>query len=80
MTGYSIVEPAAVLATHLTEVIRTHAQELLGRRVQQLIDNLRQRNQVLVTELTEVSGVKIGVIQKYYRDCCGSESPSGIWS
>jgi flagellar biosynthesis protein FlhA len=65
MTGYSIVEPAAVLATHLTEVIRTHAQELLGRQeVQQLIDNLRQRNQVLVTELTEVSGVKIGVIQK----------------
>lgn len=65
MSGYSIVEPAAVMATHLTEVIRGHAHELLGRQeVQQLLDNMKARNAVLVTELTDVSRVKIGVIQK----------------
>ncbi len=76
MAGFSVVEPAAVLATHLTEVIRTHAHEILGRQeVQQLIDNLRERNQVLVNELLEVAGVKVGVIQKVLQNLLRERIP-----
>ena len=31
MLGYTVVEPASVLATHLTETVRRHADELLTR-------------------------------------------------
>ncbi len=76
MAGYSVVEPAAVLATHLTEVIRNHAHDLLGRQeVQQLIDHLRERNQVLVGELLEVAGVKVGVVQKVLQNLLQEKVP-----
>ena len=76
MSGYSVVEPAAVLATHLTEVIRTHAHELLGRQeVQQLLNNLKERNPVLINELTEAAGVKIGVIQKVLQNLLRERVP-----
>jgi len=76
MAGYSVVEPAAVLATHLTEVIRSHAYELLGRQeVQKLIDNLKERNPVLVHELLEVTNVKIGVAQKVLQNLLRERLP-----
>ncbi len=50
--GYTVVEPAAVLMTHLTHVVRTHAHELLGRQeVRTLLDSVRQRSPVVVDEL-----------------------------
>lgn len=76
MAGYSVVEPAAVLATHLTEIIKTHAGELLGRQeVQQLIDNLKERNAVLVNELLEASGVKVGTVQKVLQNLLRERIP-----
>ncbi|RJP35530.1 MAG: flagellar biosynthesis protein FlhA [Candidatus Omnitrophota bacterium] len=76
MAGYSVVEPASVLATHLTEVIRNHAHDLLGRQeVQQLIDHLKERNQVLVNELLQVANVKIGVIQKVLQNLLRERIP-----
>ncbi len=76
MAGYSVVEPAAVLATHLTEVIKSHADELLGRQeVQQLIDNLKERNSVLVNELLEASAVKVGTIQKVLQNLLRERVP-----
>lgn len=76
MAGYNIVDPASVLATHLTEIIRTHAFELLGRQeVQGLIDNLKERNAVLVNELIEGMGVKIGVIQKVLQNLLRERVP-----
>jgi flagellar biosynthesis protein FlhA len=52
LLGYTIVDPPSVIATHLTEVIRRHAHELLGRQqVQVLIDNLRQNQPSLVDEV-----------------------------
>ncbi len=52
LAGFTVVEPSAVLATHLTHVIRTHAHELLGRQeVRQLLDTVRQTNAALVEEL-----------------------------
>jgi flagellar biosynthesis protein FlhA len=50
--GYTIVDPPSVIATHLTEVVRSHAHELLGRQqTQVLIDTLRQAQPSLVEDL-----------------------------
>ncbi len=50
--GYTVVEPAAVLATHLVEVIKSNAHKLLSRKdVSNLIDNLKQDNPTVVEEL-----------------------------
>ncbi len=65
MAGYNVIEPPAVLATHLTEVIRAHAAQLLGRQeVQQLLDNMREVQPVVIKELVEVAQVKLGTVQK----------------
>ena len=50
--GYTVVDPPSIIATHLTEVIRSHIAELLTRQdVQNLVDNLKESNPVLVDEL-----------------------------
>ncbi len=62
--GYTVVNLASVIATHLAEVIRTHCHELLGRQdVQKLLDRLVQTNPKVVEEL--VPGLlSLGAIQK----------------
>ncbi|MFN0050554.1 MAG: flagellar biosynthesis protein FlhA [Planctomycetales bacterium] len=50
--GFHVVEPGAVIAAHLTEVIRRHSDELLSReQVHQLLEHLKQRSPKLVEEL-----------------------------
>jgi flagellar biosynthesis protein FlhA len=50
--GYVVVTPSAVLATHLEEVIKRHAHELIGLQdVQNMLDALRERNPVVVSAL-----------------------------
>ena len=50
--GYTVVDPPSIIATHLTEVIRSHIAELLTRQdVQNLIDNVKENNPVLIDEL-----------------------------
>ena len=69
MAGYNVIEPSAVLATHLTEIIKIHADIILGRQeVRELIDHLRERNETLVTELLDTVGMKIGTIQKVLQN------------
>lgn len=62
--GYTVVDPPAIIATHLTEVIRNSLSELLSRQdVQTLIDNIKESNPVLIDELVpKLMG--IGEIQK----------------
>ncbi|MBP2642437.1 MAG: flhA [Firmicutes bacterium] len=64
LAGYTVVDAVSVLATHLTEVIRAHAAEILGRQdVQTIIDSVRQTNPAVVDEL--VPGLlSLGDIQK----------------
>jgi flagellar biosynthesis protein FlhA len=62
--GYTVVEPAAVIATHLTEVIKKHAPDLLGRQeVKLLLDGVRDRAGAVVDELVP-SLLTIGGVQK----------------
>jgi flagellar biosynthesis protein FlhA len=52
LLGYNVVEPSAVIITHLTEVVRTHSHELLTRQqVHQLLDNLKQSSPKVIEEL-----------------------------
>lgn len=49
--GYTVVDPATVIATHITEILKTHAHELLGRQeVQTLLDNLSKTSPKVVEE------------------------------
>jgi flagellar biosynthesis protein FlhA len=65
MFGYTVVEPGAVIATHMTEVCRRHADEILTRDAcKHLIDELKQSQPTVVSELipsvlslAEVQGV-----------------------
>jgi len=66
--GYTVVDGAAVMATHVTEVIRRHADELLGRQeVQNLLDNLARTHPKTVEELTP-SLLSLGAIQKVLQN------------
>ena len=64
LNGYTVVDAVSVLATHLTEIIKQHASEILGRQeTQNLVDNLAKSNRGLVDEVVpELLG--IGEIQK----------------
>ena len=49
--GYTVIDPLSVMQTHLSEVVRRHAYELLGRaEVIQLVDNLKKTSPELVEE------------------------------
>ncbi|MBO6305354.1 MAG: flagellar biosynthesis protein FlhA [Selenomonadaceae bacterium] len=64
LNGYTVVDAVSVLATHLTEVIKMHAAEILGRQeTQNLIDNLRQTNAALVDDVVPEL-MSVGEIQK----------------
>ncbi|MBR4695289.1 MAG: flagellar biosynthesis protein FlhA [Selenomonadaceae bacterium] len=64
LNGYTVVDAVSVLATHLTEVIKAHADEILGRQeTQNLIDNLKKTNESLVDEVVP-DLMNVGEIQK----------------
>ncbi|MBE0584151.1 MAG: FHIPEP family type III secretion protein, partial [Desulfofustis sp.] len=51
MAGYTVVDCTTVMATHISEIIRKHAHELIGRQeVQNLLDNLGKTSPKLVEE------------------------------
>jgi len=52
LLGYNVVEPTAVIVTHLTEIVRRHSDELLSRQqVHQLLENLKQTSPKVIEEL-----------------------------
>jgi flagellar biosynthesis protein FlhA len=68
MMNYTVVDPATVLATHLTETIRNHAYELLGRQeVKALIDYVAETHPKLTEELVPKT-LSIGEIQKVLQN------------
>jgi flagellar biosynthesis protein FlhA len=67
-SGLTVVEPAAVLATHLTQIIRNHAPELLGRQeTKMLLDALRPDNAALVDEIVP-DVLTLGEVQKVLQN------------
>jgi flagellar biosynthesis protein FlhA len=66
--GYTVVDLSTVVATHLTELFKKHADELITRQtVLQLLENLGELQQKLVDELT--SGLlSLGILQKVLQN------------
>ncbi len=68
INGYTIVDPASVLITHLSETLKLNAHHLLGRQeVQHLIDHLKQTQPALVAELIP-DLVNLGIIQRVLQN------------
>lgn len=64
MSGYTVVDPPSVVSTHITEVIKRNAFELLGRQeTKQLIDHVKETYPILVEEVTPTP-LSVGDIQK----------------
>lgn len=52
LAGYTVVDLPTVMATHVTEMIRTHAHELLGRQeASQLVDNFKKTHPKVIEDL-----------------------------
>lgn len=63
-SGYTVVDAPTVLATHLTEIIKTHAHEIISRQdVKKLIDHAREEAPAVVEELIP-DILNLGQIQK----------------
>lgn len=68
LAGYTVVDPSTVIATHLTEILRTHADELLGRQdTQKLLDNLAKTHPKVVEELVPTA-LPLGSLQKVLQN------------
>ncbi len=66
--GYTVVDAPSIIATHLTEIIRTHIAELLTRQdTQNLVNNLKESNPVLVDELVPKM-LGLGDVQKVLQN------------
>ena len=66
--GYTVVDTPSIIATHLTEIIKSNLYELLTRQdVQNLIDNLNEKNPTLVSELVPKL-LSVGEIQKVLQN------------
>lgn len=61
--GYTVVDPPSIIATHLTEIIKQHAAELLGRQeVQSMLNALRENYPAVVDDV--LSDLTLGDVQK----------------
>ncbi len=66
--GYTVVDAPSIIATHLTEIIRSHIAELLTRQdTQNLVNNLKESNPVLVDELVPKM-LGLGDVQKVLQN------------
>jgi flagellar biosynthesis protein FlhA len=72
LAGYTVVDLPTIIATHITEVVRKHAHEMLGRQeVQRLIEHVQKTHPKVVEELIpkELSlGAVVRVLQGLLRE------------
>ena len=75
LMGYTVVEPAPVLITVLTEIIKSHAHEILTRQdTQTLIDQLKEKSPTVVEELIP-EAIKVGGVQKALQNLLKERVP-----
>lgn len=68
IAGYTVVDNSTILTTHLTEIVKTHAADLLSRQdVHKLLENLAQNYPKVVEELTP-NLLPLGTIQKVLQN------------
>src|SRR6056297_3476418 len=75
MANYTIIDPPSVMATHLTELIKEHDHELIGRQeVKDLVDNVEENNSAVVNELLP-DLLSLGEIQKVLQNLLWENIP-----
>jgi flagellar biosynthesis protein FlhA len=75
MAGYTVIDPTSVIATHLTEIIKGHAADLLGRQeTSALLDNVKQHYPVVVEELVPTL-LTVGEIQRVLQNLLRERIP-----
>ena len=63
--GYAVVDAPTIIATHLTEIIRSHAADILSRQeVSKIIEEIRKTNEVVVKEVLDTYHYTYGEIEK----------------
>jgi flagellar biosynthesis protein FlhA len=68
VSGYTVVDPASIIVTHLTEVLRRHAPELLGRQqTQEMLDAVAESQPKLVSEVVP-EAISLGGVQKVLQN------------
>jgi flagellar biosynthesis protein FlhA len=68
ISGYTVVDAASVLVTHLSETVKRNCHEILSRQdVQNLLDNLKQSNPTVVTELIPAQ-LNVGQVQRVLQN------------
>ncbi|MFO0984901.1 MAG: flagellar biosynthesis protein FlhA [Planctomycetota bacterium] len=66
-SGYTVIEPVAVMVTHVTELLRAHAHEILNRDdVKSLVDGLKERHPAVVEELIP-GHLSLGDVQRVLK-------------
>ncbi len=64
LLGYTLIDPVSVIITHLSEVIKAHAYELLNRaEINNMLENLRKSNEALVKDIVPAA-ISVGDLQK----------------
>ena len=72
--GYTVVDPSTVISTHLSELIKNYAEELLTRQdVQGLIDTVKKNYSVVVEDCMAVATV--GLVQKVLKELLAEKIP-----
>ncbi len=67
--GYIVVDPPTIISTHITEIIRSHAAEMLDRQaVSVIMDKVKENNPVLVSEVLDTAKISYGTIQKVFQN------------
>ena len=67
--GYVVVDPPTIISTHITEIIRSHAAELLDRQaVSVILETVKKKNPVLVSEVLETAKISYGTIEKVLQN------------
>lgn len=75
LSGYTIIEPVSVLVTHVTEILRQHAHEIITRDdVRHLLENVKKKTPAVVEELVPAL-LSIGEIQKVLRNLLRERVP-----
>lgn len=75
MNGYTVIDPTSVIATHLTELIKSHAPDLLGRQeTSALLENVKSHYPVVVEELVPTL-LTVGEVQRVLQNLLRERIP-----
>lgn len=67
--GYAVVDPPTIISTHITEILRAHAAEILGRQdVSTILENVKKTNSVVVDEVLNTYKFTYGEIEKVLQN------------